>query len=78
MVELTTIEEKYTKIIDVQGGTDPVYMGKAIAGANTGSPVWQIKKIIYDTSNNVSGIYWASGDTTFKFVYNDRETYSYS
>lgn len=77
MVETTTIEEKYTKLFDVQGGTDIIYIGKAIAGANTGSPVWQIKKLIYDTNNNVSGIYWASGNTSFDYIYDSRETYPY-
>jgi len=77
MVELTTIEDKYTKLFDVQGGTEVVYIGKALAGAGAGSPVWQIKKLTYDTNNNVSGIYWASGDSTYKYVYDDRETYSY-
>ncbi len=60
--------------------SQPEYQGWTIPGqgAWTGSPVWRIQKIGYDSSLITSGLAWASGNTQFDKVWDDRGTYTYS
>lgn len=49
------------------------YIGKAAPGSSESDPVWQIQKVVGDTS----GIY-ADGDAEFNNVWADRASLSYS
>jgi hypothetical protein len=39
--------------IDYQGGTNPVYVGRAVKiGALTSDAAWQLRRLTYDVNNN--------------------------
>jgi len=61
----TTFRGDYT-------GTNLIYAGFARVGASTADPVWQLRKMTYDGSNNLTDITYpenASGNPTFDFEY---------
>lgn len=64
-------------------GTNLVYKGFARPGSSTSAAVWQIAKMTYDGSNNLTAIQWpqdsnghASND--YQFQWTQRATYTYS
>ncbi len=64
-------------------GTNLVYVGIAIPGADVNSSVWQIKKLQYNGSNQLTSIIWphnafgqASSDYIFSWA--NRATFTYS
>ena len=64
-------------------GTNLIYKAFARNGASESSSVWQIAKLAYDGSNNLTSIKWpqnASGHACndYAFSYTDRATYTYS
>jgi hypothetical protein len=60
--------------IDVASST-VTYIGKAVPGTATSSSTWQIKKI--DSTSGTS-ILFASGNSNFDKVYDNRASLSYS
>lgn len=64
--------------LDYVGGTDPIYIGLANGGTATTEAKWQIKKLAYDGSNNLTSILAASGTTEFNQVWDNRASLSYS
>lgn len=64
----------YTTLIDAVSSTIS-YIGKANPGAATSTPSWQIQKI--DTSSGLV-LEFASGNSTFDKIWDDRLTYTYS
>lgn len=64
-------------------GTNLIYKGFARPGAVEGSSVWQIAKLAYDGSNNLTSVKWpenANGNASndYEFSWTDRATYTYS
>lgn len=59
-------------------GNLPVYIGYARPDAATSAAEWQIKKVTYDSNNNVTAIQFAAGVNDFNKVWDNRATYSYS
>lgn len=64
-------------------GTNLIYKGIARPGASESSLVWQICKLAYDGSDNLTSITWpqdalshASND--YQFSWTDRATYTFS
>ncbi len=64
-------------------GTNLIYKGFARPGASTTTAVWQIAKMTYDGSNNLTSVIWpqdpnghASND--YQFQWSLRATYTYS
>ena len=64
--------------IDYVSGTNPIYVGIATPGSATSSSVWQIKKITYDSNNNVIGVQYAGGSPDFNQIYDNRASLTYS
>jgi len=64
--------------LDYQGGTNPIYIGRAEPGAAPTDPVWAIQRLTYDGNGNPTNVQWASGSIAYAFVWNDRTTLSYS
>uniref|UniRef100_A0A6M3L8X5 Uncharacterized protein n=1 Tax=viral metagenome TaxID=1070528 RepID=A0A6M3L8X5_9ZZZZ len=54
------------------------YIGKAPAGSATSSDTWQITKLTYDISENLTQIQYASGNKKFDKVWDNRAGYTYS
>jgi YD repeat-containing protein len=67
---------------DDNSGTTLIYKGWARPGSATSAAVWQIQKLAYDASGNVTSITWpqvnsiASND--FQFIWDNRASYTYS
>jgi YD repeat-containing protein len=70
---------QYTWAFDYDVSNNPIYIAKAHRGnSNEADPVWQIRRLTYDASNNVTRIKWANGSANFDQVWNDRTTLTYS
>lgn len=64
-------------------GTNLIYKGFARPGSAEASLVWQIAKMAYDGSNNLTSITWpqdinAHANNDYQFSWTDRATYTYS
>lgn len=57
--------------IDYEGEFQPIYMGLAQPGANTGSASWQIRKNTI-SGNMVIAVLFGSGNTNFDKVWDSR------
>ena len=63
----------FQQVFDYTGspdGVQPVYIGWSTPGVAASSPMWMIRKFIYDGSNRVTNIQYANGDTGFKYAWN--------
>ena len=70
--------EAATTLIDYQGGTNPVYLGKAQSvAADPTQPVWQLTLLTYDANNNPTAVQYAGGSVDYAFIWNNRSTYRY-
>ena len=63
--------------------TNLIYAGGARPGSKTSAPVWQIKRMTYDGSNNTLAVEHptnASGvvSADYEFVWDDRAAYTYA
>jgi hypothetical protein len=68
---------KFTIKIDKDGGSNPIYIGKAIAGTLTSQAFWQIFKITWDVSNDPTDVKWADSVTTFTKEWDERASYDF-
>lgn len=64
-------------------GTNLIYKGFARPGAAEADLVWQIAKLAYDGSNNLTSITWpqnanAHASNDYEFSWTSRATYTYS
>lgn len=67
----------YTTALDYSG-SNPIYIGKAVQGSAKASAVWQIRKLTFDGSNNMTDIQYANGSLAFNAIWNNRAALSYS
>lgn len=74
----STDQTGYTTTIDYLTGTVAIYVGEAVPGSSKASAVWRIKKLTYDTNNNVTDVQYAGGVATFVNIWNNRAVFSYS
>ena len=65
---------RYSQRIDYEDKNQPVYMGLAQPGINTGSAGWQIRKHTFSGTSPelIVGILFGSGNTNFDKVWDDR------
>lgn len=70
--------DRLTTLIAYDASDNPEYIGKARTGSATSSGAWQIMKITYDVDGNPTEIEYASGETEFNKIWDDRASYSYS
>jgi hypothetical protein len=72
------VEHKF--LIDRDGQGNPIYIGMAKIGTSTSDPLWQIRKLTFDGSNNVTAIEYAGGTNSFNSIWDSRSdgTYTYS
>lgn len=72
-------EHNYIQRLDYSGTMNvPVYIGLAVPGNAVGDAAWQIKQLNYGTNSMVSGILFASGNTTFDKHWDARTSGPYS
>lgn len=67
-----------TQAIENNAQGQPVYIGEAAPGTNTGSAAWRVRKITYTSDNFVSGITWASGNIHFDKIWTGRGSSPFS
>lgn len=72
-----TDTEKYT-IATAYSGGNLIYVGKAAPGTAKSASFWQIMKLTYDISDNLTDIQWADGDKKFDNIWDNRASLSYS
>ena len=53
------------------------YLGWGVPGANPGSAVWKIKKLINNSTGMFCSGVWASGNSNYDKIWNDRALYPY-
>ncbi len=71
-------DQGLTQKIEYDGSNNAIYIGRAQPGTAITATGWQISKLTYDVSNNMTSLDWASGLDNFDFIWNNRATYSYS
>ncbi len=67
--------------VDYGPGDEPVYFGEAMPGTLNSEAGWRIYRYEYETIEGdleVVGVRFASGNTSFDKVWDDREEYEYS
>ncbi len=67
--------QEHTNLVDEVNSTLS-YLGKALPGSATSSPVWQIKKITI--TGTVTAIKLANGSSGFNQVWDDRASLTYT
>jgi len=72
---LVVLDQDVLKMIDDYAVAGTEYVGKAICGANTASPVWQIQRMV--TVGSVDTITWADGDGKFDNIWDNRAALTY-
>lgn len=65
-------------LVDYDGGTNPIYLGFAAPGTLTSAGGWQLRKLTFDTNNNVTSWTFPNGDHSPSYVWDSRASYSYS
>jgi YD repeat-containing protein len=75
MIELN---RNYTQLIEYDGNGNAIYIGGALPGTAQASTGWQIKRLSYDGSGNMTAMEWADGDDNYDNVWGDRASLSYS
>lgn len=73
-----TIPAPLTTEIDYNGTSNPVYVGKAAAGAITTDSMWQIEYLTYNASGNVLTVQWSPNYKIFGDIWASRDSLSYS
>jgi hypothetical protein len=64
-------EQPFAQQVEYSGGL--IYLqGLAMPGTNTGSPAWQIKKLVYDDSSMMTQVLFASGTDQFCHKWTER------
>ena len=64
--------------LDYDASNNLIYLGKAKPGTATSDSTWQIVKLTYDASNNLTNIQWSGGNSGFVSVWDNRVAGSYS
>lgn len=52
------------------------YIGEAESGSASSDPVWRIKK--FTVSGSITSLQWASGNTDYDKIWDNRTSYTYS
>lgn len=73
---ITDEEMPFAKRIDFITDNE-LYKGEAPTGSSEFDPVWRIHKIVMNSESDLVET-WASGDSLYDKVWNDRFTYTYS
>lgn len=82
MINSKTIQYPFSNsdlIIKVSyAGSNPEYIGYAAPGTATSAAAWQIRKVTYNGSGDITDVQFAAGVNDYTKVWDDRAGYSYS
>ena len=76
------ISETYQAFRGAYTGTNLIFAGFARPGSAEGELVWQIRKLTYDGSNNLTKVEWplnsiGAVSSDYEFSWSDRASYIY-
>ena len=74
----TATDAGYTRRVDSDVSGNPIYIGKAAIGSDSGAAAWQIQKITYDGNGNPVAIQWAGSADAFTNSWDNRASLLYS
>ena len=63
--------------LDFDASGNLIYFGIAIPGTPQSVEEWQIRKLTYDGSGNLTRIQWANGTRDFASIWDNRTTLTY-
>lgn len=64
--------------LEYDGSSNPIYIGRAKVGTATSTALWQIRKLAFDGSGNVTSIKYANGSPDYNQIWDNRAGLSYS
>jgi len=70
-------DDYFTIRTEYDGNNNPVYIGRAEPGTENTEAKWQIRKLLYDGSNNCTHILFAEGSWKFRYRWSSRAVYDY-
>jgi hypothetical protein len=70
-------EATLTLALDYDSGGNLSYIGKSAKGSSKSDAVWQIKKVTFDSNDNLTDIQWADSDDNFDNEWTNRASLSY-
>ena len=73
----TDVETVFAVRVEYNADGTELYVGEASPGTLDANSGWRIKKLTY-TNQQVTKVEWASGDSQFDKIWDNRATYSYS
>ena len=73
-----TVTPTYTLSLAYDASNNLQYLGKAFNGTAQSDALWQIKKLSYDASNNLTDIQLEGGNAQFDAIWDNRAALSYS
>lgn len=81
--EFITYKSEISIICENDANGNPIYIGRAKAGAALDRPVWQISKQTYDATQSLTRKQWPQNElgaasTEYEFIWDDRATLTYS
>lgn len=68
----------YTTALEYDGSNNPIYVGHTLQGSLKSALAWQIRKLTFDGSNNLTDIKFANGSLNFDMIWDNRATFTYS
>ena len=71
-------DQGLTQRTEYDASNNAVYIGRAEPGTAVETAKWNICKLTYDASNNMTELNWANGSDNFEFIWNSRSGYTYS
>lgn len=74
----TSAIDTYIQLMAYTGASLPEYIGYAVPGTNSGTELWQIRKLGYDANNAATSVLYASGNVAFDKSWTNKATYTYS
>lgn len=69
---------QYKTAFEYDSNENPTYIGEALPGTAKSTSKWRIKKLTYDSNDNVTDIETASGTYLFNNKWDSRLSYEYS
>ena len=71
-------DQGLTQKIEYDGSNNAIYIGRAQPGTAVSAAGWNICKLTYDGSNNMTDLKWANSSDNFEFIWNDRASYIFA
>lgn len=75
---VTAVQQVFALRAEYDGNSLLIYFADAVSGSLTSDPVWRIRNLTYDGNGNFVALTWPNGSTASTFIWDNRDTYTYS